>query len=397
MSSNETFIFDAIRTPFGRYGGALSSVRTDDLAAVPIKALLQRQPAIADAVEEVIFGCANQAGEDNRNVARMAALLADLPVHSSAVTLNRLCGSGLDSLMQGHRAIRAGELNLLIAGGVESMSRAPFVMAKASGAFHRQQQLEDTTLGWRFINSTFEQRFGVDTMTQTAENLSQTFAVSREEQDSFALLSQQKAQQALNAGWETPRICQVLTGKNLYCQQDEHPRANTSLQSLQQLKTLLPDGTVTAGNASGINDGASAALLGSACMAAQFGLKPLARILGTATAGVEPRLMGMGPVPAIQKLLRQLRLTLDDFDLIEINEAFAAQVISCCRLLDISAEDPRLNAWGGAIAYGHPLAASGGRLLTNALQQFETSNKKRALLSMCIGVGQGIAIAVEKM
>ncbi len=398
----EVFIYAALRTPIGRYAGALSSIRTDDLAAIPIRELLARHPGLDPAaIEDVILGCANQAGEDNRNVARMAALLAGLPYTVGGVTLNRLCGSGLDAVGSAARAIRAGEAELLIAGGVESMSRAPFVMPKAAHAFSREAQIFDTTIGWRFVNPAFKARFGTDAMPETAENVATEFAIAREDQDRFALASQEKALAARQRGFFAREIVPVSVpqpkGEPIQVVEDEHPRA-TNLEALARLKPIVrPEGTVTAGNASGVNDGACALLLGREQAARQHGLTPRARILGMAVAGVPPRIMGIGPVPATQKLLARLKLGLDDFEVIELNEAFAAQALAVMRQLGLADEDPRVNPNGGAIALGHPLGMSGARLVTTALNQLEVTGARRALCTMCIGVGQGIALAIERV
>ncbi len=398
----EAFICDGIRTPIGRYGGALATVRTDELAAEPIRALVARHPGLDwAAVEDVIYGCANQAGEDNRNVARMAALLAGLPVDVPGTTLNRLCGSGMDALGSAARAIRAGETELMIAGGVESMSRAPFVLAKADSAFSRAARIEDTTIGWRFVNPAMKAAHGIDSMPETAENVATEFKVARADQDAFALRSQQRYAAAAARGFFEGEIAPVTIpqrkGEPLVVRADEHPR-ETTLEALAKLKGVVrPDGTVTAGNASGVNDGAVALLVASEAAAARHGLTPRARILGMATAGVAPRIMGIGPAPATQKLLARLGLGLDAFDTIELNEAFAAQALAVTRQLGLPDDDPRVNPNGGAIALGHPLGASGARLVLTALRQLEASGGRRALATMCIGVGQGIAIAIERV
>jgi len=396
------FICDAIRTPFGRYGGALSSVRADDLAAVPIKALMQRNPAVDWAqVEDVLYGCANQAGEDNRNVARMAALLAGLPVGVAGVTLNRLCGSGLDAVGSAARAIRAGDTSLMLAGGVESMSRAPFVLGKAETAFSRSANIEDTTIGWRFVNKLMKAQYGIDSMPQTAENVADEFKISRQDQDLFALASQTKTAAAQQNGLFAEEIAAVTVpqrkGEARMIEQDEQPRAST-LEALAGLKPIVrADGTITAGNASGVNDGACALLLASEVAAKAHGLTPRARIVAMATAGVEPRIMGMGPVPATRKALALAGLTLDQIDLIELNEAFAAQGLAVLRQLGIADDDPRVNPQGGAIALGHPLGASGARLATTAMYQLQRTGTRYALCTMCIGVGQGIALILERV
>jgi acetyl-CoA acyltransferase len=401
----QAFICDAIRTPFGRYGGALSSVRTDDLAAIPIRALMQRNPGVDwAAVADVIYGCANQAGEDNRNVARMAALLAGLPQEVPGATLNRLCGSGLDAVGTAARAIKAGEAQLLIAGGVESMSRAPFVMPKATSAFSRDNAVHDTTIGWRFVNKLMKERYGVDSMPETAENVAEQFKIEREAQDRMALRSQLNAVKAQKAGHLAAEITPVSIaqkkGEPLVVSQDEHPR-ETSLEALAKLKGVVrPDGTVTAGNASGVNDGACALIVASEAAAAKHGLVPRARVVGMATAGLAPRIMGFGPAPATRKVLELTGLSLAQFDVIELNEAFAAQGLAVLRDLGIADDDERVNRWGGAIALGHPLGASGARLVTTAVSQLHRLNVAQgryALCTMCIGVGQGIALVLEKV
>ncbi|MFM0197573.1 3-oxoadipyl-CoA thiolase [Paraburkholderia strydomiana] len=399
---NEAYICDAIRTPIGRYGGALKDVRADDLGAVPIKALIERNPGVDwRAVDDVIYGCANQAGEDNRNVARMSALLAGLPADAPGATINRLCGSGMDAVGTAARAIKAGEAQLMIAGGVESMTRAPFVMGKAASAFARQAEIHDTTIGWRFVNPLMKRQYGVDSMPETAENVAEQFGISRADQDAFALASQQKAARAQRDGTLAQEIVGVeiaqKKGDAIRVTLDEHPR-ETSLESLAKLKGVVrPDGTVTAGNASGVNDGACALLIASQQAADQYGLRRRARVVGMATAGVEPRIMGIGPAPATQKLLRQLGMTLDQLDVIELNEAFASQGLAVLRMLGLRDDDPRVNPNGGAIALGHPLGASGARLVTTALHQLERSNGRFALCTMCIGVGQGIALVIERL
>jgi 3-oxoadipyl-CoA thiolase len=402
MLMNDAYICDAIRTPFGRYAGALKDVRADDLAAVPIKALMERNAGVDwRALDDVIYGCANQAGEDNRNVARMAALLAGLPTDVPGATLNRLCGSGMDAVGTAARALKAGEARLLIAGGVESMTRAPFVMPKAASAFSRQTEIHDTTIGWRFVNAALKAQYGIDSMPETAENVAEQFSVSRADQDAFALRSQRKAAEAQRNGTLAAEIVPVVVpqkkGDALHIVQDEHPR-ETSLEALAKLKGVVrPDGTVTAGNASGVNDGACALLLANGEAAEQYGLRRRARILGMATAGVEPRIMGIGPAPATQKLLARLGMPPSQFDVIELNEAFASQGLAVLRLLGVADDDPRVNPNGGAIALGHPLGASGARLVTTALYQLERTGGQYALCTMCIGVGQGIALAIERL
>ncbi|CAE6752879.1 Beta-ketoadipyl-CoA thiolase [Paraburkholderia aspalathi] len=399
---NDAFICDAIRTPIGRYGGALKDVRADDLGAVPIRALIERNAGVDwQALDDVIYGCANQAGDDNRNVARMAALLAGLPTAASGTTINRLCGSGMDAVGTAARAIKAGEARLMIAGGVESMTRAPFVMGKAISAFSRQADIYDTTIGWRFINPLMKRQYGVDSMPETAENVAVEFGISRADQDAFALASQQKAARAQHDGTLAQEIVGVeiaqKKGDPVRVTLDEHPR-ETSLESLAKLKGVVrPDGSVTAGNASGVNDGACALLLANQEAADQYGLRRRARVVGMATAGVEPRIMGIGPAPATQKLLKQLNMTLEQFDVIELNEAFASQGLAVLRTLGLRDDDPRVNPNGGAIALGHPLGASGARLITTALYQLERINGRFALCTMCIGVGQGIALVIERL
>jgi acetyl-CoA acyltransferase len=398
----QTFICDAIRTPIGRYGGALSPVRADDLAAVPIKALIARNPSVDwSAIDDVIYGCANQAGEDNRNVARMAALLAGLPIEVAGSTINRLCGSGMDAVGTASRAIKAGETQLMIAGGVESMSRAPFVMPKADSAFSRANSVQDTTIGWRFINKLMKEKYGVDSMPETAENVAVEFGISRADQDAFALRSQEKAARAQAAGIFDKEIVAVeiaqKKGDPLRIDKDEQPRAST-LEALARLKGVVrPDGSVTAGNASSVNDGACALLLANAHAADRHGLKPRARVVGMATAGVAPRIMGIGPAPATQKLMAQLGMTLAQMDVIELNEAFASQGLAVLRQLGIADDDARVNPNGGAIALGHPLGMSGARLVTAAMYQLERSGGRYALCTMCIGVGQGIALVIERV
>ena len=399
---NQAFICDAIRTPFGRYGGALSSVRTDDLAAIPLMALMARNPQVDwAAVTDVIFGCVNQAGEDNRNVAHMASLLAGLPVGVPGATVNRLCGSGLDAIGTAARAIRSGEAHLMIAGGVESMSRAPFVMPKADSAFGRNAEIYDTTIGWRFVNKKMKAMHGVDSMPETAENVATDHRIEREAQDRMALASQLKAVAAQKAGFFDQEITPVSVpqrkGDPVVVAQDEHPR-ETSLEALAKLKGVVrPDGTVTAGNASGFNDGACALLLADEKTAALQGLTPRARVVGMATAGVPPRVMGIGPAPATEKVMALTGLTLAQMDVIELNEAFAAQGLAVLRMLGLSDDDARVNPNGGAIALGHPLGASGGRLVTTAINQLHRTGGRYALCTMCIGVGQGIALVIERV
>ncbi|HCY61678.1 MAG TPA: 3-oxoadipyl-CoA thiolase [Oxalobacteraceae bacterium] len=398
----DAYICDAIRTPIGRYGGALSSVRTDDLAAIPIKALMERNSAVDWAVlADVLYGCANQAGEDNRNVARMASLLAGLPVEVPGATINRLCGSGLDAVGTAARAIKSGEAQLMIAGGVESMSRAPFVMPKADSAFSRSNAVYDTTIGWRFVNKLMKERYGVDSMPETAENVAVEYGIEREAQDRMAFASQRNAIAAQKAGHLAREIVPVTIpqkkGEALVVSQDEHPR-ETSLEALAKLKGVVrPDGSVTAGNASGINDGACALLLANEHAAQRNGLVPRARIVGMATAGVPPRIMGIGPAPATRKVLELTGLTLEQIDVIELNEAFAAQGLAVLRLLGLADDDARVNAWGGAIALGHPLGASGARLATTAVNRLHATGGRYALCTMCIGVGQGIAVVLERV
>ncbi|MEQ1297997.1 3-oxoadipyl-CoA thiolase [Acinetobacter soli] len=397
------YIVDAIRTPFGRYAGGLAAVRADDLGAIPIAALIERNPSVNWAhVDDVIYGCANQAGEDNRNVGRMSALLAGLPVEVPATTVNRLCGSSLDAIAMAARAIKAGEAHLIIAGGVESMSRAPYVMGKSEGAFGRTQKIEDTTMGWRFINPKLKAMYGVDTMPQTAENVAEQFGIQREDQDQFAYTSQQRTAAAQAKGYFAKEIVPVTIpqrkGEPVVIATDEHPRASTTLEGLAKLKGVVkPEGSVTAGNASGINDGAAAVLIASDEAVAQYQLKARAKIIASTTVGIEPRIMGFAPAPAIKKLLKQANLTLDQMDVIELNEAFAAQALACTRDLGLADDDARVNPNGGAIALGHPLGASGARLVTTALNQLEQSGGKYALCSMCIGVGQGIALIIERV
>ncbi len=396
------FICDAIRTPIGRYGGALSSVRTDDLGAIPLRALMQRNPGVDWAsIADVIFGCANQAGEDNRNVAHMASLLAGLPMEVPGATINRLCGSGLDALGTAARAIRAGEAGLMIAGGVESMSRAPFVMPKAESAFGRNNAVYDTTIGWRFVNKLMKEKYGVDSMPETAENVATEFKIEREAQDRMALASQTKAVAAQKAGHLAREIVAVTIpqkkGDAIVVEHDEHPRA-TTMESLAKLKGVVrPDGSVTAGNASGVNDGSCALLLADEASANKNGLTPRARVVGMATVGVAPRIMGIGPAPATQKVLALTGLSLAQMDVIELNEAFAAQGLAVLRMLGLQDDDERVNAWGGAIALGHPLGASGARLATTAVNRLHATGGRYALCTMCIGVGQGIALVIERV
>ena len=404
MSSNITqaFICDAIRTPFGRYGGALSSVRTDDLGAIPLRALMARNPQVDwAAVTDVLYGNANQAGEDNRNVAHMSSLLAGLPIEVPGATLNRLCGSGLDAVGTAARAIKSGEAGLMIAGGVESMSRAPFVMPKAETAFSRNNAVYDTTIGWRFVNKLMKEKYGVDSMPETAENVATDYKIEREAQDKMALNSQMKAVAAQKAGHLARDITAVTIaqkkGDAIVVDKDEHPR-ETSMESLAKLKGVVrPDGTVTAGNASGVNDGSCALLLANETMAGKYSLTPKARVVGMATAGVAPRVMGIGPAPATLKVLAQTGLTLDQMDVIELNEAFAAQGLAVLRMLGLKDDDERVNAWGGAIALGHPLGASGARLATTAVNRLHATGGRYALCTMCIGVGQGIALILERV
>ena len=396
------YICDAIRAPIGRYAGSLSSVRADDLGAVPIKALMERNPQVQwDQVDDVIYGCANQAGEDNRNVARMSSLLAGLPPQAPGATINRLCGSGMDAIGTAARSIASGENHLMIAGGVESMSRAPFVMPKAESAFSRSNAVHDTTIGWRFINPLMKQAYGVDSMPETAENVADDFKINRADQDQMAVRSQNKAAAAQASGRFAKEITPVVIpqkkGEPIIVTQDEHPRA-TTMEILGKLKPIVrPDGTVTAGNASGVNDGACALLLASEEAVKKYGLKPRAKIIGMATAGVAPRIMGIGPAPASKKLLKRLGLSIDQMDVIELNEAFAAQGLATLRDLGVADDDVRVNPNGGAIALGHPLGMSGARLVTTALVELEEKQKRYALCTMCIGVGQGIAIVIERV
>ena len=399
----EALICDALRTPFGRYGGALAAVRTDDLAAMPIRALLSRNPGLdPTAIEDVIYGCANQAGEDNRNVARMAALLAGLPVAVAGTTVNRLCGSSLDAVAQAARAIRCGEAEVMIAGGVESMSRAPFVMGKAESAYSRSAEIFDTTIGWRFINPALKARYGTDSMPETGENVAEQFHISRADQDAFAYATQQKWKAAQAAGFFQSELIPVSIpqrkGEPRIVSDDEHPRPETTLEALARLKPIVkPAGTITAGNASGVNDGAAALLLASPEAARRFGLTPRARVMASAVAGVEPRIMGMGPAPATRKGLQRAGLTLNQMDVIELNEAFASQSLAVLRELGLADDDPRVNAHGGAIAIGHPLGASGARLAATAVYALAARRGRYALCTMCIGVGQGIAMVIENL
>ena len=400
---NSAFICDAIRTPFGRYGGALASVRTDDLAAIPIKALMERNPSVDwGALDDVVYGCANQAGEDNRNVARMALLLAGLPVEVPGATVNRLCGSSLEALSVAARAITSGEASLIIAGGVESMSRSPFVLAKAETAFSRAAKIEDSTLGWRFVNPLLKAKYAIDSMAETAENVAQQWRVSRHDQDAFALRSQQRAAAALKNGQLAEEIVPVTIpakkGASTIVAHDEHPRPDTTLEALAKLKPIVrPEGTVTAGNASGINDGAGALLLASEEAVRRHGLTPIARVLATAAAGVAPRVMGIGPVPAVRKVIARTGLKLSNIDVVELNEAFAAQALAVLRDLGLPDDAAHVNPNGGAIALGHPLGASGARLAIAAVNQLRRTGERYALCTMCIGVGQGIATLLERV
>jgi 3-oxoadipyl-CoA thiolase len=400
---NDALIIDAVRTPIGRYAGSLSSVRADDLGAVPLRELLRRHPQVDwSQVDDVIYGCANQAGEDNRNVARMSALLAGLPVSVPGTTLNRLCGSGLDAIGTAARAIRSGEAGLMLVGGVESMSRAPLVMGKAETAFSRSAEMHDTTIGWRFVNPLMKKIFGIDSMPETAENVAAQFNISRADQDAFALRSQQRASAAQASGRLAKEIVAVeipqRKGPTKVVEHDEHPRADTTLEQLQKLGTPFREGgSITAGNASGVNDGACALLLANAQTAQRYGLKARGRVVAMATAGVEPRIMGIGPVPATRKVLELANLSLADMDIIELNEAFAAQGLAVLRELGLGDDDPRVNPNGGAIALGHPLGMSGARLVTTALQELEERQGRYALCTMCIGVGQGIALVIERL
>lgn len=399
----DAYICDAVRTPIGRYGGALAAVRADDLGALPMRALVQRNPGVDWAqLDDIWYGCANQAGEDNRNVARMSALLAGLPVTTPAVTINRLCGSGMDAVGTAARAIRAGEVQLALAGGVESMSRAPFVMGKADSAFSRDARLYDTTMGWRFVNKLMMQQYGIDSMPETAENVAAQFAVSREDQDAFALWSQRKAAAAIGRGDFADEVVAVTIprrkGEDLVVAADEHPRADTTAQGLAALSTpFRENGTVTAGNASGINDGACALLIASGSAAARHHLTPAARVVAMACSGLEPRIMGYGPVAASRRVLALARLSLDDIDVLELNEAFAAQALAVTRALGLADDDARINPLGGAIALGHPLGMSGARLVTTAMYQLQRGGGRYALCTMCIGVGQGIALIIERI
>jgi 3-oxoadipyl-CoA thiolase len=398
----DAFIFDAVRTPFGRYGGALAHVRTDDLAAVPIKALVERNARVDwAAIDDVVYGCANQAGEDNRNVARMALLLAGLPDSVPGTTVNRLCGSSLDAVGIAARAVKSGEAELMLAGGVESMSRAPFVMAKAGEAFSRTAKVEDTTIGWRFVNPLMKAKYGIDSMPETAENVAAEFNVSRADQDAFALRSQQRAAAAIEAGRLAEEIVPVRVpqkkGDAIVVERDEHPR-QTTLEALAKLRPVVREnGTITAGNASGVNDGACAIIVGSEAAGGRFGLTPRARVVATAVAGVPPRIMGIGPVPATRKLMERLGLKISDFDLIELNEAFASQGIACLRQLGVQDDADFVNPHGGAIALGHPLGMSGARLALTAVHGMEARGGRLALATMCVGVGQGVAMAIEKL
>jgi 3-oxoadipyl-CoA thiolase len=404
-AASEAFLCDAIRTPIGRYGGGLSGIRTDDLAALPIRALMERNSQVDwSTLDDVLYGCANQAGEDNRNVARMALLLAGLPVEIPAATVNRLCGSSMDAVATAARAIKCGEAGLIIAGGVESMSRAPYVVSKPDAAFSRSLEMVDTTIGWRFINPLMREKFGVDSMPETAENVAEEWKISREDQDAFAFRSQQRAGRGIATGVFADEIAPVRLapkkkgGEPVVVAQDEHPRADTTLEALAKLKPVVKaNGTVTAGNASGINDGACAVLLASGEAVARFGLKPLARVVTSAVAGVAPRVMGVGPVPASRKALQQAQLTIGQIDVIELNEAFAAQGLAVLRDLGVADDAAHVNPNGGAIALGHPLGASGARLITTAAYQLRRTGGRYALCTMCIGVGQGIAVILERV
>ena len=398
----DVFICDAVRTPIGRYGGALAKVRADDLAAVPLKALLARHPQIRDAIDEIVFGCANQAGEDNRNVARMASLLAGLPDAVPAMTVNRLCASGLDAVGAAARAVKAGEIDLAIAGGVESMTRAPFVMGKSQEAFGRSADIFDTTIGWRFINPLMKQQYGVDSMPETGEKVAEEFQVSREAQDAFALASQTKAGKAIASGYFAEEIVPVEVpggkGGPIIVDKDEHPRPETTAEGLAKLKAFVRQpGTVTAGNASGVNDGAAAMIIASAEAVKKYGLTPRARVLGLASAGVPPRIMGIGPIPAVKKLMERLNLKISAFDVVELNEAFASQGIAVLRGLGIAEDADHVNPNGGAIALGHPLGMSGARIAATAVHQLEKTGGRYGLATMCVGVGQGVALAVERV
>lgn len=399
---SSAWIVDGIRTPFTRYGGALAMVRTDDLAAAPIRALIERHKIAWECVDDVFYGCANQAGEDNRNVARMAALLAGLPVNVPGVTINRLCASGAEAVALAARTIKAGEADLLIAGGVESMTRAPFVIGKTEQSFERTLKWEDTTIGWRFVNPQIKAMYGIDSMPETAEHVAREFNINRVDQDNFALRSQQRYQAALAAGFFDQELLAITVTKNknenIQVNRDEHPRPTTTLEQLAKLKSVvLPDGTVTAGNASGLNDGACALLLASDHALQRYGLVPRARVVGAATVGVLPRIMGIGPVPATQKLLKHLNWDLNSIDVIELNEAFASQSLAVLRQLGLADDAAHVNPNGGAIALGHPLGASGARLVLTALRQLERTGGKRALVTMCVGVGQGLALAIERL
>lgn len=400
---NDAFICDAIRTPIGRYGGALSSVRADDLGAIPISEIMARNPKVDwRLVDDVIYGCANQAGEDNRNVGRMSVLLAGLPNQVPATTINRLCGSGLDAMSMAARSIKTGEANLLIAGGVESMSRAPMVIGKSTSAFGRSQTMYDTTMGWRFVNKKLKSEYGIDSMPETAENVAEQFGISREDQDKFALLSQQRATNAQESGFFSDEIVSVSIPQRkkdpIIFKDDEHIRSSTTLEDLAKLPTPFREGgTVTAGNASGLNDGACAMLLASSSAIEAYGLTPKAKVIATAVVGLEPKIMGFGPAPAVEKLLAMTGLTLDQIDVIELNEAFAAQALAVTRKLGLKDDDPRVNPNGGAIALGHPLGMSGARLVTTAINQLSKTNGRYAICTMCIGVGQGIATLIEKV
>ena len=399
----EAFLCDATRTPVGRYGGALAAVRTDDLAAMPMRALLERNPNLdVSAIDDVVYGCANQAGEDNRNVARMALLLAGFPANITGTTVNRLCGSGMDAIGIAARAIKAGEQDLVIAGGVESMSRAPFVMGKATAAFSRQTEFFDTTIGWRFVNPLLEKQYGVDSMPETAENVAEEFDISREDQDRFAAWSQAKAEAAMTNGNLAEEITAVTVPRRkqdpLVVDTDEHPRPGTTVEKLAKLRALFREnGTVTAGNASGVNDGACALLVASEAAAERHGLTPLARVVAMSTAGVPPRIMGFAPAPAVKKIISRTGMSLDQMDVIELNEAFASQALAVTRDLGLADDDPRINPNGGAIALGHPLGMSGARLVTTAMYQLLRSGGRFALCTMCIGVGQGIAMIIERI
>ncbi|UNM96389.1 3-oxoadipyl-CoA thiolase [Ignatzschineria rhizosphaerae] len=403
MSEKNAYICDAVRTPFGRYGGTLAGIRADDLAALPIIALMERHPEVDwSQLDDVILGCANQSGEDNRNVARMAALLSGLPQEVPGVTLNRLCGSSLEAIGSAARAIKSDEADLLIAGGVESMTRSPFVIGKSDGAFGRGQRMEDTTMGWRFVNPKLDAMYGTETMPETAENLAQRFNISREDQDEFAYRSQMRAINAQENGVFEQEIIPVRIpvrrSDDLVFDKDEHPRASTTQEGLAKLKPFVKqDGVITAGNASGINDGAAALLIASDKAVAEYGLKPLAKIIGMQSMGVDPSVMGIGPVPAVKKLLKRIGLTLDQMDVIELNEAFAAQALACMRELGLKDDDNRVNPNGGAIALGHPLGASGARLVTTATYELERRKGRYGLCAMCIGVGQGIALVIERV